>query len=120
MSDVVRDPQPAGRPVGPGGVEVDIREREAWHTSGFLGVALGVGLLALGVWAAIEADAAGSTPLGVLAGAAIVLGSVALTSVTIVQPGRTQVVQLFGRYIGTVRRAGLVWLVPLSTHKSVS
>ncbi len=37
-----------------------------------------------------------------------------------VQPGRTKVVQFFGRYVGTVHRSGLVWAVPLSTRRSVS
>jgi len=120
MSVVERGPQPVVRPVGPDGVEVDIHERSAWHTDGFLGLGLAVVLLGLGVWAAVRADGGGSTTLGVLAGLSILLGTLTLTSITIVQPGRTQVVQFFGRYIGTVRRAGLVWLVPLSTHKSVS
>ena len=34
--------------------------------------------------------------------------------------GETRVVQFFGRYIGTVRRTGLTWVVPLSTRRRVS
>ncbi|HRA49490.1 SPFH domain-containing protein [Actinotalea sp.] len=120
MGVVERDPQPVVRPVGPGGVEVDIRERSAWHTDGFLGLAIALALGGVGVWAVIRSDESGSGSLGVLGGIALVLAGVAASSLTIVQPGRTQVVQFFGRYIGTVRRAGLVWLVPLSTHRSVS
>ena len=28
--------------------------------------------------------------------------------------------QFFGRYIGTVRRTGLTWVIPLSTRRRVS
>ena len=35
-------------------------------------------------------------------------------------PGQTRVVQLFGRYLGTVRRTGLVVTVPLTARKNVS
>ena len=38
----------------------------------------------------------------------------------VIAPGETRVVQFFGRYIGTVRRTGLTWVVPLSTHRRVS
>jgi len=41
-------------------------------------------------------------------------------SLTIVQPGQTQVVQFFGRYVGTVRKAGLLWLLPFTTRRTVS
>ncbi len=43
-----------------------------------------------------------------------------LASVKVIQPARTAVVQFFGRYIGTARRTGLVWLPPLSTRRTVS
>jgi regulator of protease activity HflC (stomatin/prohibitin superfamily) len=38
----------------------------------------------------------------------------------IVQPGHTKVVRFFGSYVGTVRRTGLWWIVPLSDRKSLS
>jgi regulator of protease activity HflC (stomatin/prohibitin superfamily) len=47
-------------------------------------------------------------------------GIVVVASLTVIQPGRTVVVQFFGRYIGTVRTTGLVWLPPLSTRRTVS
>jgi len=47
--------------------------------------------------------------------AVLVVGSLA-----IVPPGQTSVVQFFGRYIGTVRRPGFWWVVPLSVRRRVS
>ena len=43
------------------------------------------------------------------------------TSLAVVPPGQTSVVQFFGRYIGTVRRPGFWWvLAPLTVRRGVS
>ena len=42
------------------------------------------------------------------------------TSLTIVAPGDTKVVQFFGRYIGSIRKQGLLLTIPLSSKKRVS
>jgi regulator of protease activity HflC (stomatin/prohibitin superfamily) len=42
------------------------------------------------------------------------------TSLVIVPPGQTSVVQFFGRYIGTVRRSGFWWVAPLTARRRVS
>lgn len=107
-------------PVGRDGVEVEISERRAWQADGFLGVAVLLVLLGVGVWAAIRGDATASTPLVVIAVVCFLLTGIMSSSLTVVQPGRTQVVQFFGRYVGTVRRSGLLWLVPLTARRTVS
>jgi regulator of protease activity HflC (stomatin/prohibitin superfamily) len=48
------------------------------------------------------------------------LGIVILASLVIVQPGQTRVVRFFGRYVGTLRRTGLYWILPLSDRHLVS
>ena len=45
---------------------------------------------------------------------------VILGSLVIVQPGQTRVVRFFGSYVGTVRRTGLSWILPLSDRRNVS
>jgi regulator of protease activity HflC (stomatin/prohibitin superfamily) len=50
----------------------------------------------------------------------IVVGCVILGSLVIVQPGETKVVRFFGKYVGTVRRTGLAWILPLADRKTVS
>ena len=52
--------------------------------------------------------------------APIVLGILVATSLVIVQPGQTKVVRFFGTYVGTVRRTGLWWIVPLADRRSLS
>jgi regulator of protease activity HflC (stomatin/prohibitin superfamily) len=51
---------------------------------------------------------------------AFVLMLLLVIPMVVIAPGETRVVQFFGRYIGTVRRTGLTWVVPLSTHRRVS
>ena len=43
-----------------------------------------------------------------------------ITSLVIVPPGQTSVVQFFGRYIGTARRSGFWWVAPLTVRRRVS
>jgi regulator of protease activity HflC (stomatin/prohibitin superfamily) len=50
----------------------------------------------------------------------IVVAVIILASLVIVQPGQTRVVRFFGSYVGTVRRTGLSWIVPLTDRRNVS
>lgn len=50
----------------------------------------------------------------------IVIGLVLWSGLTVISPGQTRVVQFLGRYLGTVRRSGLVWTVPLTTKIRLS
>jgi len=100
-------------PVGHSGARVQVEERPASMASGWLGI----GVVVLCVAAAIVLGAT-STP-GWLA-VPVVIGALVLTSLVVVSPGESRVVQFFGRYTGTVRRPGLAWIVPFSTRRSVS
>ncbi|WP_134323746.1 SPFH domain-containing protein [Cumulibacter soli] len=120
--------QPAGTPVGPDGSRVDVSERRAWSIDGFAGLVISLVLLGLGTWLVVSGaialdggDSGGGAVAALVGGIILVLIGILLgTSLVIVPPGQTQVVQFFGRYIGTVRKAGLRMVVPLSTHKKVS
>jgi regulator of protease activity HflC (stomatin/prohibitin superfamily) len=102
--------QPEATPVGHAGARVDIHERPAWAISGWAGVLV----VAACIGAAI-----------LLAGSAwiiapIAVGALVASSLVIVQPGHTKVVRFFGSYVGTVRRTGLWWIVPLADRRSLS
>jgi regulator of protease activity HflC (stomatin/prohibitin superfamily) len=43
-----------------------------------------------------------------------------VTSLVIVPPGRTSVIQFFGSYVGTVRHPGFWWVLPLTVRRTVS
>jgi regulator of protease activity HflC (stomatin/prohibitin superfamily) len=49
-----------------------------------------------------------------------VLALLLVAPLVVIQPGEARVVQFFGRYIGTARRTGLVWVVPFASTKRVS
>ena len=111
--------EPTGRP----GARVDVTERPAWSLGGgtaFLVVILALAALVGAFLLFAQADEKHEDGLAVV-GIVLVLVAITLFSgLTIVSPGSTRVVQFFGRYVGTVRRAGLVLTVPLATRRNVS
>ncbi|MFD3723244.1 SPFH domain-containing protein [Streptomyces sp. NPDC058674] len=84
---------------------------------GLAGMAAGAGLIAAG---AVAAGAAVKACL-IAGGVLLTLGSlVALTGLNTVAPGEARVVQLFGRYRGTLRADGLRWVNPLTSREKIS
>ena len=49
-----------------------------------------------------------------------VLALLVAAPLVVIAPGEARVIQFFGRYIGTVRRTGLTWVVPFTTRKRLS
>ncbi|HKF19278.1 MAG TPA: SPFH domain-containing protein [Candidatus Dormibacteraeota bacterium] len=117
--------------VPPAGVPADtsvsgVHERPAGGLNGL--PVLGVGLLALlgaaglltwGIGMTVSAGASATEAIWV-AVALIVVGAPAMRGLTQVVPGEARVVQLFGRYTGTVRSAGLRWVNPFAERRRVS
>ncbi|MCW2545431.1 MAG: band 7 protein [Frankiales bacterium] len=103
----------AAVPVGHQGARVEIEERRAVATNGWLGVLV----MLIGGGLAI---AGGGADQPALVGVGIAIGVIVLSSLVIIPPGQTRVVQFFGRYVGTVREPGLTWVLPLTTRKGVS
>ena len=106
------EPSATAAPVGHLGVRVDITERPAVAVSGWFGVVVLAGCAAGVVASARHGNSWLWVPI-----VAIVLVA---TSLVIVPPGQTSVVQFFGRYIGTVRRSGFWWVAPLTLRRRVS
>jgi regulator of protease activity HflC (stomatin/prohibitin superfamily) len=105
--------QPEATPVGHSGTRVEIHERPAWAISGWAGVLVVLACIAASILLA-ESSAA------LLAIVPVLATVVVLTSLTVVQPGQTKVVRFFGSYVGTVRRSGLWWILPLADRRSLS
>jgi regulator of protease activity HflC (stomatin/prohibitin superfamily) len=98
--------------VGHQGAQVDIQQRSAIAVNGWLGVIV---LIASAVGALLIAQ--GDSNLLWLP---IVVFSLVITSLVIVPPGQTSVVQFFGHYIGTVTRSGFWWVAPLTVRRRLS
>jgi hypothetical protein len=108
---IVESPGSVG-PVGHQGARVDIRQRPAMAINGWLGVIVLAGCVE-GMLLASKQDAG-------LLWLPIAVFALVITSLVIVPPGQTSVVQFFGRYIGTVSRSGFWWVLPLTVRRRVS
>jgi len=105
----------APRPSGP-----EIRERAARTLPGrlALSVAVALGVVGIGLFSS------GFTPVNsaLIAIGAILAAAAAfiVSGLTQVAPGEARVVQLFGRYTGTIRTEGLLWVNPYAKRHKVS
>lgn len=84
---------------------------------GLAGLLAGGGLIAAGAVSASVAVKVTLIAIGVLVDLAAL---VAMTGLSTVAPGEARVVQLFGRYRGTIRTDGLRWANPLTTREKIS
>jgi regulator of protease activity HflC (stomatin/prohibitin superfamily) len=86
-----------------------------------IGTLLVLGGIALFMLGTVQAVAPGGGPLLIVLSVAMIVGGVLLTGgLTAVAPGEARVVQLLGRYIGTLRTDGLQWVNPFATRRRVS
>ena len=111
---ITESPHPVGPvgPVGHQGARVDIRQRPALAVNGWLGV-LVLAACGEGMVLADHRDAG-------LLWLPILVFLLVVTSLVIVAPGQTSVVQFFGTYVGTVSRSGFWWVLPLTRRRRVS
>ncbi|MEU3602433.1 SPFH domain-containing protein [Streptomyces sp. NPDC006798] len=101
-----------------------VREFPARSIAGGLALLLGTagvvaGALLVVAAALMESVAARATliPLGIVVATA---AAVAMAGLNMVAPGEARVVQLFGRYRGTIRTDGLRWVNPLTSRERIS
>ena len=95
-----------------------IREREIRVVPGGP-VAVGLPVVFLGLLALMIANVHRPS-VAIPCALAMVLAIFCMAGLFVVQPNQGKVLQLFGRYVGTVREAGLKWASPFYTKKSVS
>ncbi len=96
---------------------IDVEERKAPAINGGIGLLVVLACFGAGVLTVLP-DPTTRNPAPLVA--LVIVGSLLASGLTIVNPGDTKVVQFFGRYVGTIRRTGLVMTVPLTTTKKVS
>ncbi|MFD7403773.1 SPFH domain-containing protein [Streptomyces sp. NPDC059866] len=104
--------------------EPRVREFTAHSIGGGLALLLGlIGLLA-GIGMAVSASAvsgAGAKATLIIVGVLVGISAfVAMCGLNMVAPGEARVVQLFGRYRGTIRQDGLRWVNPLTSRTKIS
>ncbi|MFE9821273.1 SPFH domain-containing protein [Streptomyces sp. NPDC005791] len=104
-----------------------VRETTAHSIPGGLGLLLTVLGVFLGVALAIVGGVLGSDghngvgiPLIVLGLLLTIASFFCMSGVKMVAPGEARVIQLFGRYVGTIRADGLRWINPLTSSRKIS
>ncbi|MET8899361.1 MULTISPECIES: SPFH domain-containing protein [unclassified Streptomyces] len=84
---------------------------------GLVGLLVGAGLIA----SATAVDATGGKAALIIGGIVIALAAfLAMCGLNMVAPGEARVVQLFGRYRGTIRQDGLRWVNPFTSRTKIS
>jgi len=97
-----------------------LREKEHRAANGLLVLLIGIGMLALSA-AGLISEAKAENPVGVVAWTCLmVVVSLGLAGLFTVNPNEGRVLTLFGRYIGTVREAGLWFANPFYAKKRIS
>ena len=99
-------------------------EKKAFRVPGFLALVLLLAAAGALIWWGLTwegrstAEQEAWTVITITAAA--LLSALLASGFTVINPNESRVVQFFGRYIGSVKRAGFHWTVPLSTKKRVS
>jgi hypothetical protein len=101
-----------------------VREFAAHSIGGGLALLLGLVGLAAGaalIVAATAFDSTGTKAVLITGGVVIGIAAfLAMCGLNMVAPGEARVVQLFGRYRGTIRTDGLRWVNPLTARTKIS
>ena len=98
-------------------------ERPASRWSGLVILALAIVTLIAGIvvlWLGTKHATDVKTALTWAGVILLVIGSLELSGLTPITPGKARVVQLFGRYRGTIRESGLQWVNPFTRRIAVS
>ncbi len=111
-------------PQGTGGPAVQrLTEQAARSRPGLQALSLSIVVLIAGIAALTQTGGhshAAASALATIGAVLLVIGILGLSGLTPVTPGKARVVQLFGRYRGTIREAGLQWVNPFTRRISVS
>lgn len=119
MPDSPAAPSVLPAPDLPDMPEPRVEERPLSGSTGFGMLAVVVVLVLGGI--ALLALTGVLGPLAAGPGAtALVIGLVLACGLTAVAPGEARVVQLFGRYLGTIRTSGFRWLNPFTQRRKIS
>jgi regulator of protease activity HflC (stomatin/prohibitin superfamily) len=100
-----------------------VAEYKAWSTNGIKVLVAGiVGLLAAAAlgWSAGKQTGGADPALAWAAAVVLIAAVLLLVGLTSVVPGQARVIQLFGKYRGTIRDSGLQWVNPLTRRIQVS
>ncbi len=100
-----------------------MRERSAWYIPGLMLILADIVVLIVTViafWQSATHTGAVKPILAVVGVLLAIAFFTVLRGITVVAPGRAHVIQLFGKYKGTIREPGMQWVNPFSNKIPVS
>ena len=97
-----------------------IREKERSAVSGLGALALFLPVLMLGAYMLVESVKSESGGMGSVSVLVILFAIIMMIGLFIVNPNEAKVLQLFGKYVGTVKTAGLMWANPFYSKRKIS
>ena len=97
-----------------------IREKIASSAPGYLMLFVCLLVATLMILLFISAIAAKNVPALIVAIVGFTVDMFLLAGLFVVNPNEGRVIQLFGKYVGTVKTPGLRWINPFTTRKKVS
>lgn len=98
----------------------EVRERPATALPGLPLAIIGVAVTVLGIGLFVDGLTTPNSGLVTIGAVLMFVAASILTGLTPVAPGEARVVQLFGRYTGTIRGDGLHWVNPNTKRLRVS
>jgi len=90
-----------------------MREKDALYMNGYLGVVIIAILLAGTAYSVFYQQ----WVLGIVC---LIIAILLATGITLVQPNQSIVVLFFGKYVGSIRKEGLILTVPLTVRRTIS
>ena len=97
-----------------------LREKEIKATSGLFVLLLGIAIIFMATFGVIGGASGENVPIVIASTVVLLLTILAMTGLFTVNPNDAKVLTLFGRYIGTVRDAGLWFANPFYAKKRIS
>jgi regulator of protease activity HflC (stomatin/prohibitin superfamily) len=99
-------------------------EKRAFRLPGFLALVLLLAAMAALVWWGFAGEGLTSDQreirVAIGIGATSLLLVLVMSGFVIINPNEARVIQFFGRYVGSIKRAGYHWTIPFTTKKRVS
>lgn len=99
---------------------ISMKEKNAFHVNGYLGLVVAIIGALVGCWLAYHGYQGGQGSLIILGVIILAVVIIFSTSLTIIQPNEAKALTFFGNYIGTIRDAGLFMTVPFTEKQRVS
>jgi regulator of protease activity HflC (stomatin/prohibitin superfamily) len=97
-------------------------EKRTFRLPGFLMLLVLLAVAAVPVWYGMSLGVAEDQegPFAAVITAAAIVAVLIVSGFVVLNPNEAAVVQFFGRYVGTARKAGFHWVTPLTTKRKVT